>query len=58
MQPLQDRPDQAADEYETHLRTCRQCGADGRPCSVAKYLRRVHNNLARAARGRRDASPR
>ncbi|PZT71258.1 hypothetical protein DN402_04015 [Streptomyces sp. SW4] len=42
--------EQARDEYETHRRTCRQCGADGAPCPVAKLLRRAYNNAARAAR--------
>lgn len=44
-----DSLQQAREEHETHLRTCRQCGADGVPCPVAKHLRRRYNNLARRA---------
>ncbi|GAA4798825.1 hypothetical protein [Streptomyces ziwulingensis] len=55
MQPLNQPPaslDQAREEYEAHTRRCRQCAADGAPCPVAKHLRRVYNNLTRAARPR------
>ncbi|GGL93586.1 hypothetical protein GCM10010129_41820 [Streptomyces fumigatiscleroticus] len=41
--------DQARASYEDHLDTCRQCAADAVPCAVAKHLRRVYNNLGRAA---------
>jgi hypothetical protein len=47
-QPL----DRAREEYESHQRSCRQCRADATPCPAAKHLRRVYNNLARAARPR------
>ncbi|CAL9277987.1 hypothetical protein SROCM77S_06560 [Streptomyces rochei] len=40
---------QAREDYEHHLRTCRQCGADGVKCPVAKHLRRLYNNLLRSA---------
>ncbi|WP_320780542.1 hypothetical protein [Streptomyces sp. CRN 30] len=40
---------QAREEHEAHLRSCRQCDADGVPCPAAKHLRRMYNNLARRA---------
>ncbi|WP_331728184.1 hypothetical protein [Streptomyces sp. NBC_01176] len=55
MMSTQERLAQAADDYEEHLRSCRQCGAETMPCAVAKYLRRAHNNLLRAARRQQDA---
>ncbi|MEU6511362.1 MULTISPECIES: hypothetical protein [unclassified Streptomyces] len=33
--------------YEQHVRTCRQCRADGAACAVAKHLLRVYNNARR-----------
>ncbi|MFF8593862.1 hypothetical protein ACF061_20910 [Streptomyces sp. NPDC015220] len=50
MQPSQDLLQQARAEHESHLQTCRQCRADGVPCTAAEHLRRLHNNLARQAR--------
>jgi hypothetical protein len=50
MQPSRDRLEQARQDYEQHLRNCRQCGADGAQCPVAKHLRRLYNNFARAGR--------
>ncbi|WP_320781804.1 hypothetical protein [Streptomyces sp. CRN 30] len=44
--------EQARAEYEAHTRGCRQCLADTVPCAAAKHLRRVYNNLTRAARPR------
>ncbi|GGS62932.1 hypothetical protein AB0E75_24615 [Streptomyces griseoviridis] len=52
MQSSSQPVEQARAEYEAHQRDCRQCRADAAPCPVAKHLRRVHNNLARAARPR------
>ncbi|MGC0379737.1 heterodisulfide reductase subunit C [Streptomyces sp. SAI-229] len=52
MQPPHDPIQQAHESYETHLKSCRQCAADGSPCPVAKHLRRVHNLLLRAERNR------
>ncbi|MEU0335144.1 hypothetical protein [Streptomyces sp. NPDC006193] len=37
--------------YEQHMRTCRQCHADGTHCAVAKHLLRIYN-LARRDRMR------
>ncbi|CAL9640083.1 hypothetical protein [Streptomyces sp. Tu 3180] len=53
MQPSYDRLEQARQDYEHHLRACRQCDADGAQCPVAKHLRRLYNNLARTARSAR-----
>jgi hypothetical protein len=50
MSSSEDRLNQAADAYASHLRDCRQCRADGRECPAAKFLRRAHNNLLREAR--------
>lgn len=50
MQPSYDSLEQARQDYEQHLRSCRQCGADGTQCPVAKHLRRLYNNLARTSR--------
>lgn len=58
MQPSHHRLEQAREDYEHHLRTCRQCDADGVQCPVAKHLRRLYNNLARAARPRPDTPTR
>ncbi|MEW1872279.1 hypothetical protein AB0420_29985 [Streptomyces caelestis] len=58
MQPSYDRLEQSRQDYEQHLRSCRQCGADGMQCPVAKHLRRLHNNLARTARPRPEAPAR
>jgi hypothetical protein len=58
MQPPYHSLEHAREDYETHLRTCRQCEADGAQCPVAKHLRRVYNNLARTARPRPDATAR
>jgi hypothetical protein len=33
--------------YEQHMRTCRQCHADGAACAVAKHLLRIYNNARR-----------
>lgn len=52
MQSLNQPLEQAREEYEAHQRECRQCHADAVPCPVAKHLRRVYNNLARATRPR------
>jgi hypothetical protein len=41
----------ARDVYEGHLRTCRQCTADGAMCAAAKHLLRLYNN-ARRTQGR------
>ncbi|WP_226484579.1 hypothetical protein [Streptomyces parvulus] len=43
-----DRLDQARQDYERHLRDCRQCEADGAKCPAAKHLRRLYNNQLRA----------
>jgi heterodisulfide reductase subunit C len=58
MVSIRQRLDEASDDYEEHLRNCRQCGTGAMPCAVAKYLRRVHNNLLRSARQQQDASHR
>ncbi|MFK0117559.1 hypothetical protein [Streptomyces sp. NPDC090994] len=57
MQSLNQPIEQAREEYETHQRTCRQCRVDAAPCPAAKHLRRVYNNLARAARPRPTGRP-
>lgn len=44
-----DALQQAHSEHQQHLRTCRQCHADGVPCAVAKHLMRLYNNARRAA---------
>lgn len=49
MNPSYDRLEQAREDYEHHLQTCRQCEADGAKCPVAKHLRRLYNNLLRSA---------
>jgi len=36
-------------DYENHLAACRQCAQDRMPCAAAKHLRRLYNNLGRAA---------
>lgn len=41
MRSTQHRLDQAVDDYEEHLRTCRRCGTGTVPCPLAKYLRRM-----------------
>ncbi|MHB9863957.1 hypothetical protein [Streptomyces sp. YIM S03343] len=52
MTTQQDSPVQRArDVYEDHLRTCRQCTADGAMCASAKHLMRLYNN-ARRTQGR------
>lgn len=33
--------------YEQHVRTCRQCRADGAACAVAKLHLRAYNNARR-----------
>ncbi|MGC4999909.1 MULTISPECIES: hypothetical protein [unclassified Streptomyces] len=33
--------------YEQHVRTCRQCHADGAACAVAKVHLRGYNNARR-----------
>ncbi|WEO93645.1 hypothetical protein A6P39_006230 [Streptomyces sp. FXJ1.172] len=33
--------------YEQHVRTCRQCHADGAACAVAKIHLRAYNNARR-----------
>lgn len=33
--------------YEQHVRTCRQCHADGAACAVAKLHLRAYNNARR-----------
>lgn len=33
--------------YEQHVRTCRQCRADGAACAVAKVHLRTYNNARR-----------
>lgn len=33
--------------YEQHVRTCRQCQADGAACAVAKLHLRAYNNARR-----------
>jgi heterodisulfide reductase subunit C len=52
MQPTPNAVQSAQHEYETHLKTCRQCAADGAPCPVARHLRRVYNNAMRQERRR------
>ncbi|MGC9380707.1 hypothetical protein [Streptomyces sp. MH13] len=49
MKQSYDRLEQARADYEHHLRTCRQCAADGVKCPAAKHLRRLYNNLLRTA---------
>ncbi|GAA5059548.1 hypothetical protein GCM10023336_35400 [Streptomyces similanensis] len=44
-----DALQQAHSDYQHHMRTCRQCHADGAPCAVAKHLMRVYNNARRIA---------
>ncbi|MFI6359482.1 hypothetical protein ACIBJF_44470 [Streptomyces sp. NPDC050743] len=40
---VNDALDNARLTYEQHMRTCRQCHADGAACAVAKHLLRIYN---------------
>ncbi|OLZ74857.1 hypothetical protein AV521_03200 [Streptomyces sp. IMTB 2501] len=47
MYSLGDALENARLTYEQHVRTCRQCHADGAACPVAKHLLRIYNNARR-----------
>lgn len=47
MSSLNDALENARLTYEQHVRTCRQCHADGAACAVAKHLLRIYNNARR-----------
>ncbi|WP_330336229.1 hypothetical protein [Streptomyces sp. NBC_00557] len=47
MSSVNDALENARLTYEQHMRTCRQCHADGAACAVAKHLLRVYNNARR-----------
>ncbi|WP_425347886.1 hypothetical protein [Streptomyces roseochromogenus] len=47
MHSLNDALENARLTYEQHVRTCRQCHADGAACAVAKHLLRIYNNARR-----------
>ncbi|MEU6404353.1 hypothetical protein [Streptomyces sp. NPDC046985] len=47
MPSQEDAVQQAQSDHQQHLRTCRQCHADGAPCAVAKHLLRAYNNARR-----------
>ncbi|MEU6773723.1 hypothetical protein [Streptomyces sp. NPDC046759] len=47
MSSLNDALETARLTYEQHVRTCRQCHADGAACAVAKHLLRIYNNARR-----------
>ncbi|EGG47105.1 MULTISPECIES: hypothetical protein [Streptomyces] len=49
MHPSQSPLERARLDYENHLGACRQCDRDRTPCAAAKHLRRIYNNLSRAA---------
>ncbi|WP_329141380.1 hypothetical protein [Streptomyces sp. NBC_00670] len=49
MNPSQNALERARLDYENHLGACRQCAQDRVPCAAAKHLRRLYNNLSRAA---------
>lgn len=51
MSSVNDALENARLTYEQHMRTCRQCHADGAACAVAKHLLRIYN-LARRDRMR------
>lgn len=55
---LDDALENARLTHEQHVRTCRQCHADGAACAVAKHLLRLYNIARRdhlRAGGRRAA---
>ncbi|WP_202919568.1 hypothetical protein [Streptomyces adustus] len=39
--------EQARATYDSHMRTCRQCGHNGVACPAAKHLLRIYNNVRR-----------
>jgi hypothetical protein len=47
MSSVDDALENARLTYEQHMRTCRQCHADGAACAVAKHLLRIYNNARR-----------
>ncbi|MEU2926779.1 hypothetical protein ABZ636_17280 [Streptomyces sp. NPDC007251] len=47
MSSVNDALENARLTYAQHMRTCRQCHADGAACAVAKHLLRIYNNARR-----------
>ncbi|MFD8913129.1 hypothetical protein [Streptomyces sp. NPDC059575] len=47
MSAADDAFENARFSYDQHVRTCRQCHADGAACAVAKHLLRIYNNARR-----------